>query len=102
MHAVRPTRPRAALIAPTLCLLIGAADPDAPVERTPEALAGYARAHSPRAKAAALELAAAGRAAEGAGAWLDPMLEVRAAPLSVPGLLPADAHDERTFGAELM
>ncbi|MBI1945085.1 MAG: TolC family protein [Deltaproteobacteria bacterium] len=102
MHAVRPTRTNASLIAAPLALLLGAADPDAPVERTPHALAAHARTHSPRARAAALEQQAARRAVDAAGAWFDPMLELRAAPLSVPGLLPADAHDERTFGAELM
>lgn len=102
MHAVVPTRLRVPLIVPPLLVVLGAADPDAPIERTPEALAAHARAHSPRAKAAALEQSALGRAADGAGAWPDPMLEARAAPLSVPGLLPVDPHDERTFGAELM
>ena len=73
-----------------------------PVARSPEVLAAFARAHSPRARALKLERRAAARAAQGAGSFMDPMLEARAAPLSVPGLLPEDPHEQLGVGVELM
>lgn len=106
MHWLSATRLGAPLIPLLLPWLLGAAahanGPDDALERTPEALAAHARAHSPRARAAALESSAARRAAQGAGTLPDPMLEVRAAPLSVPGLVPPDPHGAQGFGAEVM
>lgn len=97
----------------TLALASGAGAPAAavagpdeagptPAARTPEELARHARIHSPRARALELERRAAIRAAKGAGAFMDPMLEARAAPLSVPGLLPAEPHEALGPGVELM
>jgi outer membrane protein TolC len=102
MHFVPRNGARALCLTSSLLLLTGAAPPSAPVPRTPEALAQWARTRSPRARAAALESTAVERAAEGAGEWFDPMLAVRAAPLSTPGLLPVDPRDAMPFGAELM
>ena len=102
MRAAQKTRASARWIVPPLLLLAGAASPAAPVPRTPEALAASARAHSPRARAAALESLAAERSAEGAGAFFDPMLAARVAPLSVPGMLPVDPREAMPFGAEVM
>ncbi|MCC7074403.1 MAG: TolC family protein [Deltaproteobacteria bacterium] len=101
MHLSPPTRRGASLIPLVIPWLLGAA-PDDVVERTPAALAAFARAHNPRVRAATLESAGARRAAEGADTLPDPMLELRAAPLSVPGLLPPDPHGASGFGAELM
>lgn len=102
MHLFSTARLGASLIPLLIPWLLGAAAPEHVVERTPEALAAFARAHNPRVRAATLESAGARRAAEGAGTLPDPMLELRAAPLSVPGLLPPDPHGTSGFGAELM